>query len=268
MTDHRAPSGWTGDLATSAPRSRWSRRHRALAAIAATTLVLGIVAVLVATGVLWPNRIVASGYTTRGVDVSAYQGAIDWDVLGAENIDFAIIKATEGSGSQDSRFAANWAAAGETGLVLGAYHFMSFDSPGAAQAQNVIDTVPVVPGALPVTVDLEFYGDYFDAPPSRETVREILDPLLATLEEHYGKPPILYATPEAYDRYLTDDYAANPIWIRSVVLPPRLSDGRDWTIWQYSHRDRLPGYDGDEPFIDMNVFDGSLTELLRLTNQP
>jgi len=246
------------------PRARRNRRRTAAVAVSTTVLVLGVCAALIASGIVWPNRLFAGAHPTRGVDVSAYQGAIDWRVLGAEDIDFAIIKATEGSGSQDSRFAKNWADARETDLVVGAYHFMSFDSGGATQAQNVIDTVPALPGSLPVTVDLEFYGDYFDSPPTRARVRSILDPLLAALEQHYGSPPIVYATPEAYDRYLADDYARNPIWIRSVVLPPRLSDGRDWTIWQYSHRDRLRGYDGDEPFIDMNVFDGSFEELRAL----
>jgi lysozyme len=224
-------------------------------------LILGTCAALIVSGVLWPNRLFASNHATRGVDVSVYQGTIDWDVLSTEDIDFAIIKATEGSGSQDSRFDRNWADASATDLVIGAYHFMSFESAGETQAKNVIATVPNSAGVLPVTVDLEFYGDFFDNPPTRSHVRGILDPLLADLEAHYGAPPIIYATPEAYDRYLSNAYQENPIWIRSVAFPPRLSDGRDWTLWQYSHRDRLRGYDGDEHFIDMNVFDGTLDEL-------
>jgi lysozyme len=228
---------------------------------------VAVVAALVATGVVWPNRLFASGHTTRGVDVSSYQGAIDFDVLAEQDIDFAIIKATEGSGSQDSRFDQNWAGARGTDLMVGAYHFMSFDSPGASQAQNVIDTVPDAPGSLPMTVDVEYYGRYFEHPPSRARVREILDPLLAALEDHYGSPPIIYTTSEAYDRYVRDAYPENPIWIRSVVLPPALSDQRDWTFWQYSHRDRLPGYDGEETYIDMNVFDGSPEQLRALAHR-
>jgi lysozyme len=246
------------------PRTRTPVRRRLVVAVGATLLALAICAALIASGVAWPNRLFVGGYSTRGVDVSSYQGSIDWPVLASEEIDFAIIKATEGSGTRDSRFDENWSAAGETGLLVGAYHFMSFDSAGATQAQNVIDTVPDVPGSLPVTVDVEFYGDYFEQPPTRTRVRGILDPLLAGLENHYGSPPIIYATPEAYDRYIRDAYPDNPIWIRSVVAPPRMSDGRDWTFWQYSHRDRLRGYDGEETFIDMNVFAGTLDELRAL----
>ena len=46
-----------------------------------------------------------------------------------------------------------------------------------------------------------------------------------------------------------------------MYLPPRVSDGREWAFWQYSHRDRLDGYDGEESFIDMNVFRGDLADL-------
>ena len=56
---------------------------------------------------------------------------------------------------------------------------------------------------------------------------------------------------------ITGPYLGNPIWIRSVIVPPRLGDGRRWTLWQYSNRDRLLGYQGGERFIDMNVYAGS-----------
>ena len=250
-------------LTTTGRPGRWKLP---VIAAAGFLVVIATCIALIATGVIWPNRVFASSYPTRGVDVSSYQGAIDWDVLSSENIDFAIIKATEGSGSQDERFANNWSAANETDLLVGAYHFMSFETEGATQAQNIIETVPKTVGMLPVTVDLEFYGDFFDNPPTPTRVRSILDPLLEALENHYGQAPIIYATPEAYDRYLQDGYLDNPIWTRSVAVPPRLSDGRAWTIWQYSNRDRLRGYDGEEYYIDMNVFAGTIDELRDLAN--
>ena len=42
-----------------------------------------------------------------------------------------------------------------------------------------------------------------------------------------------------------------------MVSQPSLSDGREWTFWQYTNRERLEGYQGEERFIDMNVFRGS-----------
>ena len=252
-------------MTTEPPKQRTGTcRRRVAVVVGAGVLIVATAVALVASGVVWPNRLFAAAHTTRGVDVSSYQGTIDWPVLGSQNIDFAIIKATEGSGSQDSRFAENWSAAHDTDLLVGAYHFVSFDSEGATQAQNVIETVPDAPGSLPVTVDVEFYGRYFEHPPTRTRVRDILDPLLAALEDHYGSPPIIYTTAEAYDRYIRDAYPDNPVWIRSVVLPPMMPDGRDWAFWQYSHRDSLPGYDGEEHYIDMNVFGGSVRELREL----
>jgi len=171
-------------------------------------LAAAVCALLVFTGTLWPNRAFASAYPVRGVDISAYQGRIDWQVLASQNIDFAFIKATEGSSDRDSRFEQNWTGARSTYLLVGAYHFFSFDSAGSTQAQNVIRTVPVAAGALPVTVDLELYGRYVEKPPSKRLVRETLDPLLAALKARYGVPAIIYATRDTYDRYLRGSYEA------------------------------------------------------------
>lgn len=252
-------------------RRFWMTSWPVLVGIGGTLAIAGICAALIAMGLVRPNTIVAAGYPVRGVDVSSYQGKIDWDVLAGEGIDFAIIKATEGSGDQDERFAANWAgatrSAEETGLLVGAYHFLSFDSPAETQAQNIFDTVPVTDGALPITIDLECYADYCRTPPSAERVASVLDPLLAALEEHYGQPPIIYATMRYYDAFLTGGYAANPIWIRSVITPPVLSDGRAWDIWQYTSRERLDGYVGKEEFIDVNVYRGSLEEIRALVGR-
>ena len=85
--------------------------------------------------------------------------------------------------------------------------------------------------------------------------------LVATLREHYGVEPVIYATQAAYSRYIAGGFPDSPLWIRAVYLPPRVSDGRDWAFWQYSHRDRLDGYDGEESFIDVNVFRGDLADL-------
>ncbi len=224
-----------------------------------------VLAVLVFNGIVWPNRIFAAGYEVQGVDVAHYQGEIDWETLANQGIDFAWIKATEGSSHVDPRFAENWRRAGQTGLLVGAYHFMSFESPGATQAEQLARHVPTTPGTLPPAIDLEFYGAHVADPPAPEHVHGILDALVAGIEEHYGTSPVLYVTAEAYDLYIAGRYPQLKIWIRSIALPPSLSDGRDWTFWQYSPRDRLDGYDGIEPYIDMNAFAGTRAELESMT---
>ncbi|QYN32190.1 hypothetical protein K1T35_26675 [Pseudonocardia sp. DSM 110487] len=66
-------------------------------AAASLFVVVGALAVLVFHGIVWPNRIFAAGYEVKGVDVAHYQGEIDWEKLASQSIDFAWIKATEGS---------------------------------------------------------------------------------------------------------------------------------------------------------------------------
>ncbi len=208
-------------------------------------------------GRIIPNRIYARHYPVHGVDVSSYQGTIDWSALAAQDIDFAYIKATEGSGYVDERFAENWRAVSVTDLYVGAYHFFSYDSPGQTQADNFIATVPMTQKALPPVVDLEFYGDKAKHPPAREAVLPQLRILLDALEQHYGQRPILYVTDTTYLLYVygqLDDY---DIWYRDVITDP--PEG-DWTIWQYTNRMKLDGYDGKETFIDMNAFMGTKEE--------
>jgi lysozyme len=241
-----------------AARRRWARWTAAIGG--AVVLVLGVLALLVWNGTLWPNRFLVDDYDVRGVDVSAYQGEIDWPVLASQDLDFAFIKATEGSSHVDERFAANWAGARETDLLVGAYHFLSFESPGESQAAHVVDQVPAEPGTLPPVVDAEFYADFAADPPPVDEIRAILDPLLADLEAHYGAAPIIYTTSSFRERYLGDDYDRYPLWIRAVALTPDVPR-HVWEFWQYSDHDRLDGYDGEEEFIDMNVFDGSLDDL-------
>lgn len=214
-------------------------------------------------GIWWFNNPSWETYPVRGVDVSSYQGRIDWDTLKDQEIAFAFVKATEGSSYRDETFAENWENARKAGVTVGAYHFFSYDSPGESQAENFIGLVPDLPGTLPPVVDVEFYGGNHKNPPAREKAHEILKSLLARLEAHYGRKPVLYATGKAYGLYLRDAFADYPIWIRDVLFTPKLPDGREWTFWQYSHRGRMEGFDGGERFIDLNVFRGTAEEFKR-----
>lgn len=79
----------------------------------------------------------------EGIDVSRYQGEIDWHQVANENvISFVYIKATEGSDMTDSRFAENFKGAREVGLRVGAYHFLP---TGAACANSLRTTVATCP---------------------------------------------------------------------------------------------------------------------------
>ena len=215
---------------------------------------------LVWNGVILLNGAAAERYEIRGVDVSSYQGEIDWDVLSSQNISFVFIKATEGSSFVDKNFDANFSGAQKTELAVGAYHFFSYDSSGQTQAENFIKTVTPFDGMLPPVIDLEFYGEKETNPPDRASVEQQLKTMLAVLETHYGQKPILYATEKSYELYLSNDYREYDIWIRNVITNPKMSDGRAWMFWQYSNRGRINGYNGEEEYIDLNVFNGSAEE--------
>lgn len=193
-----------------------------------------------------------SGYPVRGVDVSSYQGEIDWEEL-SQGLDFAFIKATEGSSYCDEYFAVNYAGARKTHLRVGAYHFFSFDSGGDTQAQNFIDNVEPYENMLPPVIDVEFYGSYCDEPKAAEEVIPQLKLLLDSLEEYYGLKPIIYAAGSAYSLYIRDSFSEYDLWLRSVYSVP--DDG--WTFWQYSDKGKLDGYYGEEKHIDLDVFYGS-----------
>lgn len=202
-------------------------------------------------------------YPVRGVDVSRYQGTIDWQVLASQNLSFAFIKATEGSSHQDPCFEANWYGAQGTELYIGAYHFFSYESSGETQAQNFIETVGRADNMLPPVVDLEFYGKYYDEPLSKSETRTILRDLLDALEDYYEVKPIIYTTPRAYYSYiLGGGFGDYPMWIRDVHVEPFVR----WSFWQYSDQGWMEGYDGVqsdqlEANIDLNVYNGSLEQM-------
>ena len=224
-------------------------------------LALGIVSfALVWNGIIILNEHRSNKYVVKGVDVSSYQGEIDWDILASQNISFAFIKATEGSTFVDKNFTYNFESAQGTSLTVGAYHFFSYDSSGETQAENFINTVIPYEGMLPPVIDVEFYGDKEKNPPDRAQVSEQLNVMLDLLEKHYNQKPIIYATEKSYELYLSNDYEEYDIWIRNVISKPKLSDNREWVFWQYTNRDKLDGYKGKEKYIDVNVFNGNINE--------
>lgn len=221
-----------------------------------------ITAALVLNGVVLLNNPSSAEYPVRGVDISSHQGDIEWQTLASQNIDFVFMKATEGTTFVDPCFAYNCSEAQKCDIAVGAYHFFRYDSTGLSQAAHFIDTVTPFKGMLPPVIDLEFYGDNKQNPPKRDTVGRELKDMLSALEAHYGLKPIIYATEKSYKLYLSGEYDEYDIWIRNILSKPRLQDGRAWTFWQFTNREKLPGYNGREKFIDVNVFHGSREEFL------
>jgi lysozyme len=212
--------------------------------IGALTVLTGIVAVLVWNQGLPRYRPGLRAAERHGVDVSAHQGEIQWDRVAADGISFAYIKATEGGGFVDRRFAANWSGAGSAGLPRGAYHFFTLCASGAAQARNFLAVVPTDPGALPPAVDLEF--GTCERRPSRAEVERELGVFVSTVEERVGKRVVLYVMSDFADRYPAARALDRARWERRLFRRP---DG-GWAIWQASDVARVDGVHGR---VDLDV---------------
>jgi lysozyme len=202
-------------------------------------------------------------YPIRGIDISAFQKQIDWPNLDRREVDFIIIKATEGGDFKDRSFLDNWRKSGQINIPRGAYHFFTFCKPGKTQAQNFIDTVPVESNTLPPIIDLEFIGNC-KTRPSVATLKQELQDYITEVQKIYQQIPILYTTQEFYDAYLQHEFTPNPIWISNFYSQPRLADGRRWTLWQYTERGRVKGV---ENLVDRNVFNGSKEQFRQLLNR-
>ena len=226
------------------------------------SILLALMAVLACSlyfGLIHINNPELKGLTVRGVDVSSYQGNIDWPLLVSQDIDFAYIKATEGSSFRDPCFDQNWQDASETGIRIGAYHFFSFESGGDTQARNFIDTVKPVDNMLPPVIDVEYYGSFSSEEKiDVEAVRKELRKMADILTEEYGTKPVIYVSESSYKTIVLGYFEDCGLWYRSVYsdIPADI----DWVLWQYSNRHRLKGYDGKEVYIDMNVFSGNEDE--------
>lgn len=222
---------------------------RLLFRIAAVSLLLACV--LAAGGYLYfmnysPDR---GSYPVRGVDVSNHQGTIDWPRVAADDVAFAIIKATEGGDFVDKAFARNLEGARSAGLAVGAYHFFTFCRPGADQAANFIATVPRGLPLLPPVVDIEFGGNCPERP-SLEKFASELQAFLHSVETAFGKPAIVYAIGEAADIY-GDALPDRRRWVRSLAMHPGHDD---WLYWQYHNKGKVDGIDGN---VDLDVLQAS-----------
>lgn len=213
----------------------------------------------------WAGRSPAA-YPVHGIDVSHWQGWIDWPTVRASGVSFAFIKATEGATHADRRFAENWNAAARAGIPRAAYHYYHFCRTAEEQAQWFIENVPRDPTALPHVLDLEWtpLSRTCTWRPSGAHVRAEADRFLSILARHYGQRPVIYTTVDFYRDTGIGQLAGTEFWLRSVAgHPSRVYPGSDWTFWQYTGTGIVPGINGP---VDINVFAGSVGEWSRWRN--
>jgi lysozyme len=206
----------------------------------------------------------SKNFAVHGIDVSKYQGPIDWQAVASSDVQFAWIKATEGADHVDVRFTENWAGAKAAGVPRGAYHFVYWCRPWQEEVAWFKRNVPRDPDALPPVLDVE-------ATPESKTCKRTIYPeeaipqmrlMLEEMERWYGKKPIIYSTVDFYEAILAggglEDY---PIWVRSTKHHPSVRYGqRKWHFWQYQSDGSVPGIG---TAVDRNVFHGDAKEWQR-----
>ncbi|MDJ0366757.1 GH25 family lysozyme [Hymenobacter sp. H14-R3] len=197
-----------------------------------------------------------AGYSVHGIDVSAYQGRIDWPRVAQQGVRFAFIKASEGGAMRDARFRRNWRAARAAGILSGAYHYFQPNRDGGQQAALFIATVPLRPGDLPPVLDVEA-PKFHDVAEMRREIRQ----WLTAVEAHYKVRPILYSNYAFYRHYLAGHFDDYPLWLAHYEVAHPALPAERWIIWQHSDEAYVPGIRGT---VDFNVFQGSYAALQAL----
>ncbi|PST22157.1 glycoside hydrolase [Mesorhizobium plurifarium] len=196
-------------------------------------------------------------HSVHGIDVSKWNGDIDWRKVKSSGVSFAFIKATEGKDRLDTRFHEYWQQARAVGLAYAPYHFFYFCSTADAQADWFIANVPKSAVHLPPVLDVEWNGESKTCRhrPSPETVRSEMKRFMDRLEAHYGKRPIIYTSVDFHRDNLVGAFNDYHFWVRSVAKHPKdIYVDRRWAFWQYTSTGVIPGIQGS---TDINAFAGS-----------
>ena len=201
-----------------------------------------------------------SGYNVHGIDISHYQGEVDWNLLektrqGRFPVEFIFMKATEGGDFADDKFVANFDSAKAHGFIRGAYHFYNPKTDPNKQADFFIRSVKLEPGDLPPVLDIE---------KKSKDVKKLQGDLkiwLRKIENHYGVKPIIYASYKFKTSYLNDSiFDTYPYWIAHYYVDSVKYQG-EWKFWQHTDVGTLPGIDEQ---VDLNVFNGSSVNLRKM----
>lgn len=188
-----------------------------------------------------------SVYPVCGIDISAHNGAIDFDSVAADGIEFVYIKASEGATWRDKRFNTNYTEARAAGLAVGAYHFYRFDVEGWRQSVNLLRALDHRPMDLPVAIDVEESNN--SAVQSSEEVVRNLQSMIELLRQG-GYQAIIYTNKDGYRRFVRGRLNDVPLWICSFTTPAMVENER-WTLWQFSHCGHVNGIRGN---VDLNTF--------------
>jgi GH25 family lysozyme M1 (1,4-beta-N-acetylmuramidase) len=196
----------------------------------------------------------------HGIDVSIYQGDVDWKAVKQAGKAFAFARASLGTSVKDSTFAKNWAGMKAAGLLRGAYHFFHPSVDPVAQANLFASMIQqaggMSEGDLPPVADVEQFDKLAPAVVA-EKVKQFLD----AVEKATGRKPMVYsglfmssALPQSLSEY--------PLWVANygVKCPLLPAAWKGWYFWQHQGTGgRTPGIKAD---VDQNIFNGTMDELV------
>jgi parallel beta-helix repeat protein len=205
----------------------------------------------------------------KGIDVSYYQGVINWTKVSAARYKFAFAKATEGDNRPpviiDPQFITNMNNGRNAGLLMGAYHFAHPEANNAADEARFFISVarPYLRGGyLRPALDLERGSSL-----GKELLSEWVHLWMETVENETGVEPIIYTNPDYATNHLEASIGKYDLWIAhwtyDLSIPPSTGEIWDsWDYWQYSNSSSVPGING---YVDSDVFargyDIGITEL-------
>jgi lysozyme len=189
-----------------------------------------------------------------GIDVSHFQGTVNWTEVAGSGVVFAFAKATDGITYVDPDFAVNWPAMQSAGLLRGAYHFYEPADDPTSQAQSFLSTVSLASGDLPPVLDVETLGA------SAAELWSGVATWLQTVQTATGRPPLLYVAPGFWNDNSPDlALTSYPLWLADYASQPTLPNGwSTWHFWQHSETGTVPGV---STTVDLDLFNGTLTQL-------
>lgn len=206
-------------------------------------------------------EVCAGPETLTGIDVSYYQGDIDWEAVAADGIAFAWIRVSHSTQFFDPQFDANLAGARAAGIPVGVYQYFEPTEDPIAQADFLLDHMgPLQPGDLPPMIDVES-ADTVAPGPYADAIRAWLD----RVEEVTGVAPFIYTGYYYWnDNVGTDEFIDHPLWMANYNPGcPLIPDyWGTWTIHQYCACESIAGISGD---VDGDTFNGNMDDLLGFT---
>lgn len=194
---------------------------------------------------------VPSEYTITGIDVSRYQGKIDWEKVkemrsGKYRVCFAFAKSSEGLTRMDAFYKRNRKQCAKHGVPFGAYHYFIPKLDPKKQADFFSGHYVPQIGDLPPVADIEITSDL-----SKDSLCKNLKVFLKQVEKNTGMKPIIYTYHKFYKDYLKDSFSDYTIWL--AHYGPGKPHDQPWTFWQFSEKSTISGINHR---VDLNVFKG------------